>query len=98
MKYKIGDKVKIKTWKALKKEFRQKGEHIYCNSRGLMSFMEKDLQRLHCDRILTIKEIVANKDYNMKEISCVWNDEMIECLVEEPNNPINSRWEILDIR
>jgi len=33
-----------------------------------------------------------------KEINCAWNDSMIECLVEEePDDPILTRWEILDL-
>jgi len=109
MRYKHGDKVKIKTWKELEKEFGtyegNQENFIKCCQTNFVFNMEIDLNKLNTNRIITIEKVFDNwpygdKDYQMKEIGGSWTDDMIECLVKnkiETLEPINSRWEILDL-
>ncbi len=102
MDYKVGDKVRIKTWESMKRKY------------GLVSFysiiktthhfiwgMEESINQKFPERILTIEEIRSgslNDCYIMKNICCKWTDDMIEGLYEEPiYKPITSRFEILDL-
>ena len=111
MKYKAGDKVKIKTWEQMEKEFgldqfnnldREviKGEAVPV---AFIKEMEREINKNFLDRILTIKNIVrhSNEDYyyQMEEIGYYWDDGVIECLVEgyKESVPITSRWELLDL-
>jgi len=101
MKYKVKDKVKIKTWKEMEKEygvFVKKGS-IKCKY-AFTKGMEEEIEELNCNRILTIEYVYSNS-YGIKEISSwTWSDDMIKCLVknEIKSKPITSRFEILDIR
>ena len=94
MKYKAGDKVRIKTWKAMRKEFGldRDNEYINCSCHFIQD-MEEQLPK---DRIAIIKSI-KNEHYTMKELDWSWSDDMIERLAPKPS-PIESRFEILDIR
>jgi hypothetical protein len=61
MKYKVGDKVIIKTWKVMEEEF---GLNISGNIKchlGYISSMEKEINRLNINRIVTIKQIVFSR-------------------------------------
>ncbi len=64
--------------------------------------MEKDINQNYPNRIFTIATIknhIWKSYYEMKEITWMWNDYMIECFAEnyvEPE-PIYSRFEILDL-
>ena len=68
MKYKVGDKVKIKKDLIINKQY---GLHYFVDSMVAMRGMT-----------LTIDKY-ENNSYRMKEIGYYWTDEMIECLVEE---------------
>ena len=98
MKYKVKDKVKIKTWKEMEKEYGVfvKTGSIDCKCL-FTKYMGKGIEELNCDRILTI-DSVKNDCYTMKEITWNWTDDMIKYLVKDESEPINSRFEILDIR
>ena len=106
MKYKVKDKVKIKAWKELEKEYgvSSYAGNIKCNYFYFVKDMEKALEKLNCNRILTIDSINDNNDcYKMKELpNWYWTDRMIKCLTKDNKSiicePINSRFEILDIR
>jgi len=99
MKYKIGDKVKIKTWKEMKKEYGVTGSINCYYNYFFTEYMEKDIKALNCNRILTIKNVKNPCNfYTMKEISWKWSDSMIKCLVKDKSEPITNRFEILDIR
>ena len=107
MKYKIGDKVKIKTWKKMEKEFglNKFGNIFVKNSIDFYKNKEKALVNASIDRIVEISEIkhhyAIGGYYHLKDISnnFIWLDEMIECLYTgEIDEPIYSRFEILDIR
>ena len=86
MKYKVGDKVKIKTWEQMEKEFGLNLGGNILNIPCFMREMEKWVNKGFPDRILTIKEISYNHMYKMKELSLRWGDNMIECLAEDTKN------------
>ncbi len=88
MKYKVGDRVRIK-------EIRE-GRN-WCKS-----FRAK-FQKIDTPYVVTITEVNCNEEgeysYLMKELpdNMVWYNE-IESLYEEPTyEPIKNRWEILDL-
>lgn len=100
MKYKVGDKVKIKTWEQMEREFGLMGcrndmEVINC-PRKFVADMENSLKAKFPDRVLKIYEV--DRDYyNMEGISWFWSDEMIESIYTEIiYEPINNRFEIMD--
>ena len=102
MRYKVGDKIKIKTWEEMEKEYGiTKYRCINCIY-PFSSNMEEILEELNTNRIVTIKKInkYNNSYYYMKELGYCWRDNMIKYLVQEYKEPepIASRFEILDIR
>ena len=102
MKYKVGDKVIIKTWKEMEKEYGLNPAGGINIPKGFYFFMENKLEQLKTNRILTIRYVNCNSNrYSMKEINYKWTDNMIKCLAkdykEEIYDPIKTRWEILDI-
>ena len=108
MKYKVKNKVKIKTWKEMEKEYgiSSYGGNIKCYYNYFFTeYMEKEIEELNCNRILTIDFINDDDDdgschfYKMKELpTWHWSDSMIKCLAKDESEPITSRFEILDIR
>jgi len=103
MKYKVGDKVKIKTWEEMEKEYGSIEDHICCYL-PYFDHEEKKFNELNCNRILTVEKIEETivKYYLMKEIDNYWSDDMIQCLakdyVEEVFYSASNRYEILDLR
>jgi len=112
MKYKVGDKVKIKTWEVMKTEYGETQitsiyKHIKDENKvHFIPEMEDILNKRFTDRIVEI-QIVDYEDstfscpvYRMQGINYGWKDYMIEGLVKEhiESEPIHSRFEILDIR
>lgn len=85
MEYKVGDKVKLNR------------SHVW--DKGVLTEFDK-----LPDRVATIKKIDENDQYYyMEEIDWAWRDSEVECLVvrkpiKTEEEPIESRWEILDIR
>ena len=82
MKYKVGDRVRIKTWEDMKEEFKGTTADDYINCPGAYSFPlneEKELNEKFPDRIVTIKEVKSNY-YKMEKIDKKWSwtDEMIK--------------------
>ena len=92
MKYKPGDKVKIKTWKEMEKEF---GTHTSRKINNINDYlccfnktMDEEIDKLSSNRVLTIEEIIEEKKedpgkqlkicehYIMKEM--VWNKKQEE--------------------
>ena len=97
MKYKIGDKVKIKNRERIEEEY---GDIDYA---GMTDGMEIKIRAYFPKRILTIKEVDKVGDcYLMEEMdNYKWIERTIEGLYKEPTyvkeTPINSRFEILDL-
>ena len=93
MKYKIGDKVKIKSWEEMKK------------AAGVENFplgIERSLINVSPDRVLTIVSVKKHNyyiEYTMEEREWIFSENMIECKMENYKKPIPiiSRFEILDI-
>ena len=110
MKYKPGDKVRIKTWESMEKEYGIKPSAypmkvmIACPS-GFFLEREIELNKVSSNRILTIEHLSpSNGLYFMKGMKNTgyyggWANEMIECLVKNYKDsvPIKSRFEILDL-
>lgn len=83
MKYKVGDKVRIKSldWYYAN---RDEADTVECGNAYFVPAMVE-----HCDKIVTISSILSNiKFYHIKEDGGIfnWSDEMIEGLVEEKDN------------
>ena len=81
LKYKVGDRVRIKSidwYNENKDEYGQ----VDCGSRFFFAEMSD-----WCGKIATIKEICKTNCYRLEECYLDWTDEMIEGLVEEETKP-----------
>ena len=96
MKYKVGDKVRIKTWKEMEKEYGVNEEEDINTKNCLFSpEMEKELIALNTDRIVTIRE-VRRDHYSIKNLYVNWTDRVIKEKID-PSDFILNRFEILDL-
>ncbi len=96
MKFQIGDKVRIKTWKSMEKEYGVDKDGWIKTTYLFSPEVEEKLNKLFPDRILTIKGIRAGK-YEMEEFGG-WSESTVESLYIKPVYiPIFSRFEILDL-
>ncbi len=103
MKYKVGDKVKIKTWEDLEREYgiASSGNIQYSSPTAafFVKEMERELNSRFCDRVLTIMKVTGYY-YLMEEMpQWTWSDYMIEGL--EKNyytifDSIEFRFELID--
>ena len=102
MKYKAGDKIRIKTWEEMKKEYGlDSSEDIDAPPYHFGKNRESYIKQEFPDRIFEIKEIHKGKYtgeecYVMINSKWEWVDYMIEKLCEKPV-PIQNRFEILDL-
>lgn len=82
MKYKVGDKVRVKSLEWYNENKTESG-----NIKGGIPFIKE--MTIYCSQVLTISEISCN-GYHTRETGCqiYWNDDMFEELVEsELNEP-----------
>lgn len=101
MKYKIGDKVVIRTWEDMEEEC---GVETYIfdgigikGERPFYSCMEEELAKLNANRKLTIVSAYTNVngfEYSVEELSYIIDSKWIE---KQNITPILSRFEILDL-
>ena len=87
MKYKVGDKVRIKSLDWYNENKDEDGNIILINcTNSSYNFIEK--MRGLCGKVMTISSVYMYS-YNMVEDDCeyFWTDEMIEGLVEEETKP-----------
>jgi hypothetical protein len=108
MKYKVGDKVRIKIWEDMLIELCNYWETLEQARNRLEDqhiCLEKELNKVNVDRILTIESIEKREGYycyRTKEKGWEWTEDMIEGIVEDViedriEDRIESRFEILDI-
>lgn len=79
MKYKVGDKVKIKSWEQMAEEYgvhRDEGGMQYIDT-PRYRFIED--MKIYCGDTMKIQCILDN-GYLMTETRYTWTDEMIECI------------------
>jgi len=90
MKYKVDDKVRIKTWKRMEKEFGilydDDGRYIDCNLH-FPNMMEDFVNKHYPDRVVTIKQATETYGYYLMEGDNYhhWTDDMIDGLCDPPN-------------
>lgn len=105
MKYKIGDRVIIRTWEDMEKEFGlNENDNINNKNNGFVRSMEIICREIP-DRIFRIEGIshIDNvQHYIMEKVETwKWTDEMIEYSLKELEEktwiPIVDRFEILDL-
>ena len=75
MKYKVGDKVRVRQWDDMVKEF-----GVWARAIDTTECSFDEGMRLYCGTIVTIKEVKNNDSYYIEEDNedWYWTDEMFE--------------------
>lgn len=80
MKYKVGDKVRVRQWEDMEKEYGSNASgYIYIES--CKNTFTEGMSK-YCGNVLTIREI-RGRTYRMNEVKFNWSDEMLEPVVDE---------------
>jgi len=102
MNYKKGDRIEIKTWEKMEEEHGlNHGDTAINGRRAFYKIINRDIIRLNSHRYLTISRIYISEitpgiiEYGVKEFSYIIDHEWIK---NQKTTPINSRFDILDIR
>lgn len=84
MKYKVGNRVKIKSFEWYNKNKDENG-NVLLKPLGYTYNLVKSMARL-CEKVVTIKFVGTNYYRILEDVeNYYWTDEMIDCLVEEEN-------------
>ncbi len=109
MKYKKGDKIKIKTWGKMEKEFGTRamyndGEIVIDSHRPFYKEIDKEIKDLRSNRVLIVSEVHISTtatppviEYGVVEFGYIISDEWIVFKKQKLDEPINNRFEILDL-
>lgn len=81
MKYKIGDKVRIKSIDWYNKN---KDEYGYVRCIDILFTLEHSK---YCGKVMTISHVRADHYTMVEDLEGYWTDEMIECKVKEETKP-----------
>ena len=85
MKYKIGDKVRIKSLGWYKKNKNKFGK-VWTSGKGDEIPFDKYMSKW-CGKVMTISDVRADHYTMIEDLEGYWTDEMIEGLVEEETKP-----------
>ena len=89
MKYKIGDKVIIKSWEEI-----TNGHVVHHAHPASDKYLNKD----YSNRIILVDRVIGDYCYRVYGNPWNWFDYMIECSLEKSEKlGINNRFEILDL-
>ena len=82
-KYKVGDKVTIRQWDDMKKEF-----GLY--TLGIIACKAKftNSMREFCGKTIVIDEVLHSGNYKIKNVNWVWSDDMFEPVKDMSNTTI----------
>jgi hypothetical protein len=82
-KYKVGDKVTIRQWDDMKKEFG-------LNTLGIIACKAKftNSMREFCGKTIVIDEVLHSGNYMIKNVNWVWSDDMFEPVKDMSNTTI----------
>ena len=83
MKYKVGDKVRIKTWKEMKEEYGEFNKRRLNTTITYLDGMEEDIKRFAADRIVEITRMHTHATCTIKEApGWFWTIDSIKCLAD----------------
>jgi hypothetical protein len=100
MKYKVGDKIVLKTWEELESNYPSALQQIAINGLVFHFKIEKKIRKNFSDRVFTVCNIIKGirneiEHYHVKEILLCITDEHIEGLVEDMR--VKNIFELLDL-
>lgn len=93
MKYKVGDKVRVRQWDDMVEEF-----GVWAGAINTPESSFDEGMRLYCGTIVTIKEVKNNNSYYIEEDDedWFWTDEMFEPYEDKKTRPIPFNKEAFD--
>lgn len=83
MNFKVGDRVRVRTWESLYAEF---GDPDSSNHLKIRKGFNDEMRNL-CGTVVTISYVYEDS-YSIKEAGWIWTDDMLmDCVVEEEEKP-----------